>query len=247
MKRTVAFLSFTLGLTCLTQPALAQKKSRPKPAILKPVEPPIPAVCPLKTGETLVTIITSKGNIEVAADTIKAPITAGNFLGYVDSRKMDGARFYRSVRMGDTTSGEGLIQAGQADPKKLLPPIAHEPTNQTGFSNVKGAISMARGAPGTATSDFFIMTSDLTSLDADPAKAGDNVGYAVFGRVTKGMDVVNAIHMDPIDPLKGNLIGQMLANPIEIIRARRTPLFKADDPACIVVENKPAAAEPALK
>lgn len=236
-----------LGFACLTlpHPALAQKKSKPKPAITKPAEPALPAVCPLATGETLVTLVTSKGPIEVAIDAQRAPITGGNFLRYVDSRKMDGALFYRVMKLGAEGSGEGVIQGGQRNPEKIMPAIAHEPTTQTGLSHVEGSLSMARGAPGSATSDFFVMMKDIKAFDANPSQPGDNLGYAVFGHVTKGMDIVRAIYADPIDPAKGPLVGQMLAAPVDIKRARRTPLLKADDPTCVAatqpVPEAPAA------
>ncbi len=238
MKTAVPFISLGLSLTLAfslgAQPAFAQKKSKPKPAITKPVEAALPAVCPLATGETLVTLVTSKGPVEVAIDAKRAPITGGNFLRYVDSRKMDGALFYRVMKLGEAGSGEGVIQGGQRNPEKIMPAIVHEPTTQTGLSHVEGALSMARGRPGSATSDFFVMMKDIKAFDANPSQPGDNLGYAVFGHVTKGMDIVRIIYADPIDPAKGPLIGQMLANPVTIKRARRMPLLKADDPACVV-------------
>lgn len=235
MKKVAIALTFALVMSGIFQPATAQKRAKPKPAIAKPVEPALQQSCPVPSGETLVTVVTSKGNIEIALNMTKAPITAGNFMAYVESKKLDGASFYRALRMGDASSGEGLIQGGQKDPAKLLPPIAHESTTETGLSNIKGAVSMARGEPGSAKSDFFIMTSDLVGLDANPAATGDKEGYAVFGRVTKGMEIVNAIYQDPIDPAKGPMTGQMLASPVEIVRVRKTPLLSADNPSCSII------------
>ena len=232
MKKITLVMTCALVLASASQPAFAQKRSQPKPAIAKPVEPALQQSCPVPAGETLVTVVTSKGNIEIALNMAKAPITAGNFMAYVDSKKMDGASFYRAMRMGEVSGGEGLIQGGQKDTSKLLPPIAHEPTTITGLSNIKGAVSMARAAPGSARSDFFIMTSDLVGLDTNPSAAGDKDGYAVFGRVVKGMDIVKAIYQDPIDPALGPLTGQMLAKPVEIVRVRKTPLLSADNPSC---------------
>ena len=232
MKTIASIISLALGLACFSSPALAQKRSKPKPAMAKKAEPAIPAVCPLTSGEALVTLVTDKGPIEVAIDAKRAPITGGNFLKYIDSRKMDGALFYRVMKLGQPGSGEGVVQGGQRNPEKIMPAIAHEPTTQTGLSHVEGALSMARGAPGTATSDFFVMMKDIKAFDANPSQPGDNLGYAVFGHVTKGMDLMRAIYADPIDPTKGPLVGQMLAKPTIITRARRTPLLKADDPTC---------------
>ncbi len=120
----------------------------------------------------------------------------------------------------------GLVQAGtQFDPARILPPIAHEPTNVTGVKHVAGAISMARGEPGTANGDFSITLSELTGLDADP-RAEDpelHAGYAAFGRVVEGMDVVRAIYAAPLDPNKGEgwMKGEMIAEPVKILSVRR--------------------------
>ena len=106
----------------------------------------------------------------------------------------------------------------------MLPGIAHEPSTLTGLSHTRGALSMAMGEPGTANGDFSIMLGDQTGLDAKP-DADDPVwrnGYAVFGYVTEGMDVVEMIHAAPVDPDKGEgwMKGQMLAEPVEIVEAR---------------------------
>jgi peptidyl-prolyl cis-trans isomerase A (cyclophilin A) len=118
----------------------------------------------------------------------------------------------------------GLIQGGlQNDPAKLLPPIAHESTLQTGLSHTDGTISLARYAPGTATSDFFICAGNFTSLDADPNLPGDNLGFAAFGKVIEGMDVVRKILGSPTSPTKGadaGMTGQILEPPVPIVSAR---------------------------
>jgi peptidyl-prolyl cis-trans isomerase A (cyclophilin A) len=100
----------------------------------------------------------------------------------------------------------GLIQAGtQNEPKRVLPPIAHEPTSVTGIKHKAGAISMARYAPGTASGDFSILLSDMPSLDADPSSANPEIaaGFAAFGHVVEGMDVVRHIWDAPRSPTKG--------------------------------------------
>ena len=101
-------------------------------------------------------MVTSLGTIVVAVETERAPVTAANFLRYVDAKRFDGTTFYRAMKLGK--DGEyGLIQGGvRGDPKRALPPIAHEPTSKTGLTHDEGAISMARTTPGTATGDFFI-------------------------------------------------------------------------------------------
>ena len=120
------------------------------------------------------------------------------------------------------TGGEGgLIQGGiRSDSRKLFPQIAHEPSSKTGIKNVAGTISMARIEPGSARADFFILTTDIPSFDGDSA---DPDGYAAFGRVIEGMDVVKAIFAAPTDPDKGEgaMKGQLLAAPVKIVKAAR--------------------------
>ncbi|MFY8195705.1 MAG: peptidylprolyl isomerase, partial [Novosphingobium sp.] len=119
-----------------------------------------------------------------------------------------------------------LIQAGtRGDPRRNLPPIPHEPTDVTGILHKAGTLSMARYAPGTATGDFSIMVSDQPGLDAQPDSADPEVkaGYAAFGQVIEGMDVVKTIFAAPISETEGEGImrGQMLAKPVKILTARR--------------------------
>lgn len=173
-----------------------------------------------------VVLETTKGDITLAIETARAPITAANFLRYVDEGRLDGVAFYRAMKLDWGTQPNGLIQAGtQNDPKRTLPPIAHEPSTQTGVRHVAGAISMARYAPGTAAGDFSILLQELSSMDADPNGKDDEAkaGYAAFGHVVSGMDVVQAIHAAPVDPEKGSgwMKGQMLAQPVRILDARR--------------------------
>jgi peptidyl-prolyl cis-trans isomerase A (cyclophilin A) len=174
----------------------------------------------------LVVLETALGEITLAIESERAPVTAANFLRYVDQHRLDGTVFYRAMRLDWGDQPNGLIQGGtQNDPKRVLPPIAHEPTTQTGLSHIAGAISMARYAPGTATGDFSIMVSAQPALDADPKGETDDAraGFAVFGHVVSGMDVVRRIFAAPTDPQKGEgwMKGQMLAQPVTIIRARR--------------------------
>ncbi len=121
----------------------------------------------------------------------------------------------------------------QMEPERVLAPIAHEPTSSTGLSHTDGALSMARYDPGTATGDFSIMIKDQTGLDANPASSDPNLqlGFAVFGYVVDGMEVVHAIHAAPIDPDKGEgwMKGQLLAEPVEIIDMRRVEAASAPE------------------
>jgi peptidyl-prolyl cis-trans isomerase A (cyclophilin A) len=192
----IARLFFAL-LLCLAAPACAQATQK-------------------------VRLHTSAGDIIVAVETERAPITARNFLHYVDTKRLDGSEFYRAMHTGPET---GLVQGGVRDAAKLFPPIAHEPTSQTGLSHVDGALSAPRFAVGTARGDFTIMVGDQHYLDAGPGSAGDGLGYAVFGHVVEGMDVVRHILASPTSPTEGEGVmrGQMLFPRITIVTARRVP------------------------
>ncbi|WP_072384381.1 peptidylprolyl isomerase [Novosphingobium sp. NDB2Meth1] len=194
------------------------------------VPAPSPPPPPLAAVER-VALTTELGVIELALDGAHAPISTANFLHYVDSKRFDGISFYRAMHLDWGDQPNGLLQGGLRDPRRLFKPIAHEPTSQTGLSHVAGAISMARNAPGTATADFSIMLSDLTSLDANPASADPEAqaGYAVFGKVTAGMDVVRKIWESPISQTlgEGSMRGQMLEAPVKILTARRLPPLAA--------------------
>ncbi|HEY0314498.1 MAG TPA: peptidylprolyl isomerase [Allosphingosinicella sp.] len=183
------------------------------PAMAQPARAPVPAA-------VRVLLHTSGGDIVVALETQKAPVTAGNFLHYVETHRLDGAEFYRAMKTGPDA---GLVQGGVRDPRKLFPPIAHEPTSQTGLSHVDGALSVPRFALGSARGDFTIMVGDQKYLDAGPGSAGDGQGYAVFGRVVEGMDVVRRILVAPTSPTEGEGVmkGQMLSPRIVILSARR--------------------------
>jgi peptidyl-prolyl cis-trans isomerase A (cyclophilin A) len=170
-----------------------------------------------------VSLTTSEGVIVLELYPDKAPITVANFLRYVDAHRFDGASFYRANRPAGVTD-YGLLQGGlQNDPKKLFKPIAHESTTRTGILHKDGVISMGRRAPGTATADFFICVGDQAYLDADPKAEGDNKGFAAFGQVVEGMDVVKAILARPVSPTAGEGVmkGTMLKKPVPILKARR--------------------------
>ncbi len=178
-----------------------------------------PAAAP---GTVHVLLHTSAGDILVALETQRAPITAANFLHYVDTHRLDGQEFYRAMH---TAPDAGLIQGGVRNGALLFPPIAHEPTSQTGLSHDDGALSMPRLAVGTARADFTIMVGPQHYLDAGPGSAGDGLGYAVFGHVVQGMDVVHRILNAPTSLTEGEGVmrGQMLFPRVRIITARRVP------------------------
>jgi len=165
----------------------------------------------------LVLIKTDLGTIEVEVDPAKAPSTAVNFLRYVDAGLYDGSSFFRVVTMQnqpDSPVKIEVVQGGDVPEEKCFPPIAHETTAQTGLLHVDGAISMARAKPGTATSSFFFCVGDQPELDLGGHRNPDGQGFAAFGRVVAGMDVVRKIHQIPCE-------GQYLAEPVKIISITR--------------------------
>ena len=166
-----------------------------------------------------VAITTAKGTIVIELEARKAPITTANFLKYIDGHKYDGATFWRAANSGPS----GFIQASPVGP--TYPPIKHESTKQTGLSHTDGTISMSRFAVGTATGDFVLCVGDNTFMDAGPQSGSDDhQGYAAFGHVVKGMNVVNNILHGRIAKGKakaGGWSGQMLAVPVKIIATKR--------------------------
>ncbi len=203
-----------LALCGLALPAPAQAPELAAPPAGAPAPAPVPVTVP-------VTLTTSEGPIVLAIETERAPVTAANFLKYVDQKRLDGISFYRAVKVQD---GFGLVQAGvRNDPKRVLKSIPHEPTTQTHLSHVEGTISMARAAPGSANGDFFFTVGDMSALDANPKQPGDNLGFAAFGHVVSGMDVIKRILDAPKSPTagEGEMKGQMLDPPIKILTARR--------------------------
>jgi peptidyl-prolyl cis-trans isomerase A (cyclophilin A) len=194
--------------------AAAEAAAKEAAALLPP--PPPPRV--YRTARARV--VTALGTMVFELETERAPITSANFIRYANEKRFDGTTFYRAMKI---QPGYGLVQGGTSnDPKKTLPPIRHEATSRTGLSHVNGALSMARGNPGTASGDFFITIGELVALNADPSKPGDNLGYAVFGRVVEGMDVVEKILLSPISRTKGEgpMRGQMIEAPVKIVSVR---------------------------
>lgn len=166
-----------------------------------------------------VVIETDLGAFELEVDVGRAPVTASNFLRYLDGGQYDGGTFFRTVHaenQPDDTIRIAVIQGGRnpdavADP---FPAIALERTSATGLRHVDGAISMGRTGPDTATDSFFICVGDQPSLDFGGMRNPDGQGFAAFGRVVEGMDVVRAIHAAPYE-------AQRLTPPVRIGRAYR--------------------------
>ena len=214
-------MKFALGYAVLAMaaggPAWAQTEpAAPAPAPVAAMPAPV-AKASFATAR--VTLTTSAGPIVIEVETARAPITSANFLRYVTQKRLDGTVFYRALNL---APGIGLIQGGvRGDPKRSLKAIAHEPTSLTGLTHDNGAVSMARAAPGTATGDFFVIVGAIPSLDAQP---GGDPGFAVFGHVVQGMDIVGKIIAAPVSPTAGTgaMKGQMIVEPVKIINARRT-------------------------
>jgi peptidyl-prolyl cis-trans isomerase A (cyclophilin A) len=170
------------------------------------------------TDNPQVVIKTEKGDIVVEVALAKAPVTAANFLRYIDAGLYDGATFHRTVTVSNQPGSAvriEVIQGGQLPASKESPPIAHETTAVTGLRHLDGTISMARSGPGTATSSFFFCINDQPELDFGGRRNPDGQGFAAFGRVVSGMDVVRAIQTLPSE-------GQQLTPPVKIISVRRS-------------------------
>lgn len=161
-----------------------------------------------------VLIKTSLGDIEIGIYEKQAPITAANFLRYITEGRFQRATFYRTVRMDNQPNNDvkiEVIQGGLKDDvhSKSLPPIEHETTKKTGILHKDGVISMARNEPGSASSEFFICIGNQPELDFGGKRNPDGQGFAAFGKVIRGMDVVKAIQNQPAE-------GQWLNPEIEL-------------------------------
>lgn len=166
-----------------------------------------------------VVVETELGTIELAVDVAHAPVTARNFLRYVDAGRYDGGRFHRTVRAGNQPASPvkiAVVQAGVAPAREKddFPPIRLERTRDTGLRHEDGTVSMARAEPDTATSDFFVCVGPQPELDFGGRRNPDGQGFAAFGRVVKGMEVVRKINAAPAE-------GQTLTPPVGIRRVVR--------------------------
>ena len=179
-----------------------------------------PTIVLAAAAKPRVAIESAKGTIVVELEIRKAPITAKNFLRYVNAGAFNGGgTIYRASREKGAEPGHGTIQGQQRSDFRRYPGIPHESTAVTGLKHDAGTISLGRYAPGTATSDFFICASPMPYYDADPDRAdGDKLGYPAFGQVVSGMEVVLAILALPTGGKAAfpELKGQILTKPIPI-------------------------------
>jgi len=165
-------------------------------------------------------IKTNFGNVEAELYPEKAPKTVAAFLSYVDSGFFKNCSFYRVLFVESMASdyNTGVIQGGiwQSNNKKAaaLPGVAHEPPKQTGLSHTTGTLSLARSTPGTANSEFFICIGDQTGYDSSKKFNPDGLGFAAFGRVVSGMEIVRKIHTQPAN-------GQAFIKPVTIVSIER--------------------------
>lgn len=177
------------------------------------------SACATQKSNPEIIIKTELGNIVVELYQDKAPITATNFIKYIEEERLKEAAFYRTVTMFNQPDSEVKIEVVQGglyedNHPDALAPIEHESTNSTGILHKDGVISMARYGPGSATCEFFICVGDQPSLDAGGNRNTDGFGFAAFGKVIKGMDVVHKIHQSPEE-------GQYLTPWIKILDVQR--------------------------
>jgi peptidyl-prolyl cis-trans isomerase A (cyclophilin A) len=201
------------GLACLVHALLVAACAMAAPL---PGQPRPNAIVVFETG---------RGNIEIEIDAARAPLTAANFLKYVDGGFYDGGTINRAVRPDNTIRHDVEIQVIQfqiarARQRDQFPPVPLERTNVTGLKHVDGAVSMARSGPDTARGSFSIVIGDQPEMNFGGKRNADGQGFAVFGRVVKGMDVVKAIQASPTGT--GGPYGtESLDPPIAIVKAFR--------------------------
>ena len=179
------------------------------------------ADAPKAADPVRVRVETDRGDIELELDAAKAPNTVANFLRYVDGKFYDGGRFHRAVTPGNQPDSKVKIEVVQAgvNPEKAkdeFKPVKLERTKDTGLKHRDGTVSMARDGPDTATGDFFVCVGDQPELDFGGKRNPDGQGFAAFGRVTKGADVVKKIQAAPAK-------GQALDPPVTIKKVTRLP------------------------
>jgi peptidyl-prolyl cis-trans isomerase A (cyclophilin A) len=213
------------ALACLAFAAFAlagcgEPPAAPEPAAVNEAQATAPAA-PLP-DIVRIRLETEAGPIVLALDHKNAPVSAANFVRYVDARRFDGTFFYRAART-KGAAGRGFVQGGiRHSARRSFPPIAHEPTGKTGLKHVDGTVSMARAAPAGAMGDFFIIVGGaMPAMDSKPGAPG----FAAFGRVEEGMDTVRRLLAAPTVPNagRGPMRGQMIEKPVRIVSARREP------------------------
>ncbi len=194
--QTLPFAAILVFTACLVSGATAVAQPAPSPRVV---------------------IDTAAGQIEIELDASRAPRTVANFLRYVDEQFFDGTSFYRTVTAGnqpDNLIKIAVIQGGADGARAAHDPIALERTSVTGLKHLDGTVSMARNGPDTATSEFFICVGDQPELDFGGRRNADGQGFAAFGQVVRGMEVVKLIHERAADR-------QRLAPPVAIRSMRR--------------------------
>jgi peptidyl-prolyl cis-trans isomerase A (cyclophilin A) len=212
-------------LACLAFAALALAGCGDPPPAADP--PASNSANPEAAPEALPDIVrirldTEAGPILLALDHARAPVTTENFVRYVEAKRFDGTYFYRAART-KGAEGRGFVQGGiRHSARRAFPPIAHEPTSETGLKHVEGIVSMARAAPAGAMGDFFIIVGGaMPSMDSSPGSPG----FAAFGRVEAGMDTVRKLlsATTVANAGRGPMRGQMIEAPVRIVSARRLP------------------------
>jgi peptidyl-prolyl cis-trans isomerase A (cyclophilin A) len=177
----------------------------------------------IHTAESVV-VVTPLGKISLTVDEQRAPLSAAGFLEYADRHLLDGTQFYRSVHPDNDSNPVkiSVLQGGMADRTKALPPIPHESTQQTGLRHSDGAISIARRELGTGTGGiFFICIGDQPELDFGGRRNPDGQGFAVFGRVDQGMDLVRMMWRQPTVGTDGSIAAQRILSPVDILSVVR--------------------------
>ncbi len=168
-----------------------------------------------------VKMVTGFGDIIMEIDTVRAPVTAYNFLDHIQSGTLNNGVFYRVVRMDNQPSNDvkiEVIQGGVFTEVRMekIKPIIHETTQKTGLKHLDGTLSMARMEPGTASTEFFICIGDQPELDFGGKRNPDGQGFAAFGKVIEGMDVVRKIQQQKDE--KQTLIERVKITSIEIVK-----------------------------
>jgi peptidyl-prolyl cis-trans isomerase A (cyclophilin A) len=172
-------------------------------------------------GAVRTRVETEAGTFVVEVDPEVAPVTVANYLAHVDRKLLDGGAVYRVVTLAnqaaETRQKIEVVQWGRNRPDGQappLPPIVHETTQQSGLRHLDGTISMARAQPGSATAEYFVCVGAQPELDFGGGRNPDGLGFAAFGRVVEGMDVIRALHA------RGEA-DQYLAQPIRVRSVRR--------------------------
>ena len=190
------------------------------------------ALAAIAGAQTEIVIETEFGVMEAVLEDKKAPVTVENFLKYVDAGHYSGGQFFRTVRTNPDNQPKSEIKIdvaqAQVNPefsKKGFPPIKIERTRDTGLKHVDGSLSMPRTTPDSATSGFSVCIGDQPNLDFGSLRNPDGQGFAVFGRITSGMDVARKIHRSPSGPNETTapvaMGDQRLTPPIRILSVRR--------------------------